>query len=228
MPSWEEIADQVVPSGTPAPGLATGPNRTRKRGDDLGASLGAALGASRFLECPAVVPTDSADTVWQGREMTSEAGNYYYIDRAVSSYDPQNGDLTTRLEAALKHPPSRALEGLSSSDMLFCDIETTGLASSEPLFLIGTLRFIAGEGRLQLYLARDPKEEKAVLAAFSKVISGKTLITFNGPRFHRFACQRLLQRSGNRGPSQHLPESQAASGGLEARLPLPAAPELVV
>lgn len=183
MPSWEEIADQIVPSGTPAPGLATGANRAQKRGRDLGASLGAALGASRFLECPPADPKDSADTIWQGREMTSEAGSYYYIDRSVSSYDPQNGDLTTRLEAALKHPPSRSLEGLSSSDMLFCDIETTGLSSAEPLFLIGTLLFISGEGRLQLYLARDPSEEKAVLTAFSKVVSGKTLITFNGKSF---------------------------------------------
>lgn len=183
MPSWEDIANEIVPAGTPAPGLATGEHRTRKRGGDLGASLGAALGASRFLECPPVKPTDSADSIWQGREMTSDAGDYYFIDRAVSSYDPQNGDLTTRLEAALKNPPSRALEGLSSSDMLFCDIETAGLSSSEPLFLIGTLLFIGGQGRLQLYLSRQPNEEKAIISAFSKVVGGKTLITFNGKSF---------------------------------------------
>jgi uncharacterized protein YprB with RNaseH-like and TPR domain len=87
------------------------------------------------------------------------------------------------LNRALQNPPSKYLDGLGTNDLLFVDIETTGLSASEPLFLIGTLRFVDEEARLQLYLARDLNEEKAVLTAFGRATRGKTLITFNGKSF---------------------------------------------
>lgn len=181
MSSWEEIANQVAPAGSPPPsGLATGAFRGKKgaRGN-----LGDVFGVSRTLECPPAAPNDAADTVWGGREEQSQSGPFYFIDRPVTAYDEQGSSLAERLENALQNPPSQWLDGLSTRDLLFCDIETTGLSASEPLFLIGTMTFESDLPRLQLYLARDLDEEKAVLSAFGTKLRGKTLITFNGKSF---------------------------------------------
>ena len=180
MASWEDIANEIAPKGQETGALATGARRGQngKRGN-----LGDVFGVSRYLEPASVQKTDSADSVWGGREETAPSGNYYFVDRAVTNYDDLATNLTARLTKALDNPPSRWLEGLSPADLLFCDIETTGLSAANPLFLIGTMRFLEGEPRLQLFLARDFDEEKAVLEAFSKTVRGKTLVTFNGKSF---------------------------------------------
>jgi len=180
MASWEDIANEIAPAGTQSGALATGARRG-SRGQK--GNLGDVFGVSRYLEPTPVQKTDSPDAVWGGREESATSGPYYFVDRSVVSYDSQAGTIQARLEHALQNPPSRWLEGLTPSDLLFCDIETTGLSAANPLFLIGTMRFIGGEPRLQLYLARDLDEEKAVLEAFSKVVRGKTLVTFNGKSF---------------------------------------------
>ncbi len=182
MSSWEEIADQIAPMGAPAPGLATGANRRRKTGD-AGSAIAGALGAERFLESPRVPANAAPDAAWNGVEMSGGNGPFYLVDQPTTFFDPCSADLRTRLEAALTNPPSRWLEGLAPEDLLFCDIETTGLSSAEPLFLIGTMRFVGKEPRLQLYLARHPNEEKAILEAFGAHLRGKTLVTFNGKSF---------------------------------------------
>ncbi|RYX83456.1 hypothetical protein EON83_14815 [bacterium] len=180
MASWEDIANEIAPNGQDSGALATGARRGR---DNKRGNLGSVFGVARYLEPAPVQRTDSADAVWGGEQATTAAGNYYYIDRDVTSYDDLAANLSSRLSKALENPPSRWLDGLTPSDLLFCDIETTGLAASNPLFLIGTMQFIGDEPRLQLYLARDFDEEKAVLEAFSKVVAGKTLVTFNGKSF---------------------------------------------
>jgi uncharacterized protein YprB with RNaseH-like and TPR domain len=182
MASWEDIANEIAPTGAPVTGLATGANRGRKTKIE-GGSLAQVLGANRFLECPAVAKTDGPDTIWGGREESNEAGSYYFIDRAIVEYDSQNAGLLSRLQCAMANPPSSFLEGLAPEDLLFCDIETMGLSSSEPLFLIGAMRVVKGELRLQLFLARTLDEEKAAITAFSKIMRGKTLVTFNGKSF---------------------------------------------
>ena len=182
MSSWEEIADQVAPNGAPAPGLATGAQRKRKTGD-LSGAIGGALGAQRFLEPPALRLDALPDEAWNGAEMWGASGAFYQIDQPTTFFDPQSNGLRARLENALKNPPSSWLDGLAPEDLLFCDIETTGLSSAEPLFLIGTMRFIEGDARLQLYLARHPNEEKAILEAFGAHLRAKTLVTFNGKSF---------------------------------------------
>jgi uncharacterized protein YprB with RNaseH-like and TPR domain len=181
MSSWEDIANEVAPLGAPPPaGLATGARRGKngKRGN-----LGEVFGVSRYLECPPASPGDGPETVWGGWEEQTRDGNFYFIDRAVTAYDAQGENLGQRLEKAMQKPPSSWLEGLSTSDLVFCDIETMGLSSSQPLFLIGTMIFVNGAPRLQLYLARDLMEEKAAIAAFGAKLRGKTLITFNGKSF---------------------------------------------
>jgi len=138
---------------------------------------------SRYLECPRAVPGEGPETVWGGWQESGRDGDYYFIDRAVTAYDEQGALLGQRLERALQNPPSRLLDGLGAGDLIFCDIETTGLSSANPLFLIGTMVFGESGPRLQLYLARDLNEEKAVLSAFGARLRGKTLVTFNGKSF---------------------------------------------
>jgi uncharacterized protein YprB with RNaseH-like and TPR domain len=180
MASWEDIANEIAPAGAESGALATGARRG-SRGQK--GNLDSVFNVSRTLEAAPVAKTDSADSVWGGREEMATSGKYYFVDRGVTSYDAQAETLNARLESALKNPPSRWLEGLDASDLLFCDIETTGLSASNPLFLIGTMRWVEGEPRLQLFLARDLNEEKPVLEAFAKVVRGKTLVTFNGKSF---------------------------------------------
>ncbi|PQV65186.1 putative RNase H superfamily protein [Abditibacterium utsteinense] len=181
MSSWEDIANEVAPPGTETPpALATGARRGKagKRGN-----LGEVFGVSRYLECPPAARGDAPETVWNGWQESGRDGNYYFIDRAVTAYDSEGENLGARLQNALKNPPSSWLEGLSLEDLIFCDIETTGLSSANPLFLIGTMIFVESQPRLQLYLARDLNEEKAILSAFGSKLRGKTLVTFNGKSF---------------------------------------------
>lgn len=71
----------------------------------------------------------------------------------------------------------------SSQDILFVDIETTGLAYT-PLFLIGCLTCTDANFILSQFLARDLTEEKAVISLFLEYIEQKHLIvSFNGTRF---------------------------------------------
>ena len=74
-------------------------------------------------------------------------------------------------------------EQASAADLLFFDIETTGLGST-PLFLIGTMAVDGGELAIRQYLARDYAEEIAVLRFFlGELASRRILVSFNGKSF---------------------------------------------
>lgn len=72
----------------------------------------------------------------------------------------------------------------AARDAALLDIETTGLWFGQPLFLVGVL---AGEGEglcLRQYLARDFREESAVVQAVLRELSQyPLLLTFNGRKF---------------------------------------------
>ena len=186
--SWEEIANEVTSVPTErGRGLATGAMR--------GASVGSAqteVAAPRWLPSPAapraiLCSTFAPDTLLhealQGEEKQCDIhGAHYLISRNASNYDQAFADLSTRLNRVLESESFPVLSGANVEDLLFVDIETTGLSSSVPLFLIGALR-LDGEPRLDLFLARDLPEERALLAAFGQLAEGKTLVTFNGKSF---------------------------------------------
>ena len=68
-------------------------------------------------------------------------------------------------------------------DLLFLDLETTGLGSS-PLFLVGTMVWDAGGLVVRQYFARDYSEERAAVACFLRLAEGrKLLVSFNGKSF---------------------------------------------
>lgn len=79
-------------------------------------------------------------------------------------------------------------------DLVFLDLETTGLCPSLPLFLVGLL--YAAEGGLHLvqFLARRFEEERAVLAAVAAELPRfKAIVTYNGRSFDLpYLAGRLL------------------------------------
>ncbi len=186
--SWEEIADEVAVSQVGhTRGLATGAMR--------GASVGSAKtevaaprwlaepAAPRAILCPPFAPDIPLHQALQGEEKNCEVnGAHYLVSRAARDYDAAFADLSQRLHQVLESESFPVLSGANVEDLLFVDIETTGLSSSVPLFLIGALR-MDGEPRLDLFLARDLPEERALLAAFNQLAEGKTLVTFNGKSF---------------------------------------------
>lgn len=71
-------------------------------------------------------------------------------------------------------------------EVVFLDIETTGLSSTCPLFLVGMLRLSSSEDGLELtqVLARDYDEEAAVLKrTCGDILGAKAIVTFNGKSF---------------------------------------------
>jgi len=171
--SWEEIANEVVPSGARTGGLATGAMR---RGKPARPSL-------YHIPCPPVGERQALDEALSGAgAFHPQHGSYYRIRRAPHSYHASYADLEDRLRAALRHSGSMRLCGARLEDVLFLDIETTGLSSETPLFLIGVLCFDEGPC-LEFFLARGEAEERAALAAFCERCAGRNLVTFNGNSF---------------------------------------------
>lgn len=69
-------------------------------------------------------------------------------------------------------------------DLVFLDIETTGLWASQPLFLIGLLYYRDDQIIIKQYFARHYSEEKAVLAAANELLQQfKVVVSYNGKRF---------------------------------------------
>ncbi|MHB9131655.1 MAG: ribonuclease H-like domain-containing protein [Armatimonadota bacterium] len=68
-------------------------------------------------------------------------------------------------------------------DVLFFDLETTGLGQM-PLFLIGAMTWEQGELVIRQFLAREYREEAAVIQLFLEMAAEKRFfITFNGRSF---------------------------------------------
>jgi len=72
---------------------------------------------------------------------------------------------------------------LRPRDVLFLDLETTGLGSG-PLFLIGTMRWQGGRLVVSQYFARDYAEERPAVSMFlDAATDAKLLVSFNGKSF---------------------------------------------
>jgi hypothetical protein len=78
---------------------------------------------------------------------------------------------------------SNALRLPDPEDVLFLDLETTGLGAT-PLFLIGTMACEGGELVVRQYFARDYSEEAAVIALFlTDAAAKRLLVSFNGKAY---------------------------------------------
>jgi len=126
-----------------------------------------------------------------GVEVDSERGKAFVISNRVDDVDKVEL-LSKRFsdEIAVKDSPLCqriasvcSTEELTPHDIIFLDIETTGLVNS-PLFLIGTMVWEMDGLEIRQYLARNYAEEAAVISLFVKDCAPKKLlITFNGKSF---------------------------------------------
>ena len=126
-----------------------------------------------------------------GEACHPQRGRFYLLTTDVAQIE--NGDtLNSRFPAELANPASGLCERLqrsidpglvSSSDIIFMDIETTGLSSS-PLFLIGIMTWGEVGFQVHQYFARNYAEEAAVIATFlDRCLPAKLLVTFNGKTY---------------------------------------------
>lgn len=175
MSSWEEIADEVAPRSTRPRGLATGAHRRMAQV--------CAPSAPRIIAPPPFPPGANLQTALRGAGRAGAAGEYFHICHAARNFDSGFDDLSTLLARATEYLASKTKDGASPRDLLFFDIETTGLSSGTPLFLIGAMHQGQNEAQLDLFLARDFSEERAAIAAFLELVGDRTLVSFNGISF---------------------------------------------
>lgn len=179
MSSWEEIANEIVPDKARARGLATGAHR-RPEGARILPPF-----KKHVVRAPDCGPDTPLQIVLQGENCETEKGAFFHVERAAREFDEGYFDLSKLLGNAIEVVEHKTQEKTRAGDLLFLDIETTGLSSSVPLFLIGSLHAgnDAAGSKLELFLARTQSEERAAIAQFLQLVEGKTLVTFNGKRF---------------------------------------------
>ena len=127
----------------------------------------------------------------QGEEIENEHGRFFLVSDTVSG-SSRHGHRNIReafdfdMTAAGMLANNPLISEFTSSDALFLDTETTGLAggTGTMAFLIGLGWFEKGHFHVRQILARDFSEEKAALFYLSQIASSKKfLVTFNGKAF---------------------------------------------
>lgn len=132
------------------------------------------------------------DAAVDGVETThGSKGKAYVVTTCVADLDDACA-LNSTFEEKLATPGSSLCQQLTPvcdpetvepADVVFMDIESTGLGSS-PLFLIGAMVWSPNGFEARQYLARNYAEEAAVIGMFAELCaSKKLLVTFNGKSF---------------------------------------------
>ncbi len=126
-----------------------------------------------------------------GVEATHNGRQYFLVSSRVEHLE-RGPKVECALKTATERPTSGLrgrvsascdLDELSLDDMIFMDIECTGLGAT-PLFLIGTMEWAGGGLEVRQFFARDYSEEAPVIASFVEACIGKKLlVTFNGKSF---------------------------------------------
>ena len=104
-----------------------------------------------------------------------------------------------RIEKALTQPvPSDIYTIGAPEDVLFFDIETTGLsARSAGLYLIGMLTYTDKKWTLLQFFCEDVADEPSVLQAFFELLrTKKTLISYNGDGFDIPFLRHMVEQYG--------------------------------
>lgn len=142
--------------------------------------------------------TDGCDIVCledaiNGCHANAPAGpGYYHIELAAGELDSEATRVHRRFVSLTGHPDAQAVERLSCvcqaeriapDEIVFLDLETTGLAST-PIFLVGTMECACDGFVFKQYFARDYSEETSILAAISnRLKDARLMVTFNGKSF---------------------------------------------
>jgi uncharacterized protein len=126
-----------------------------------------------------------------GCEIENEHGRFFLVSNIVRGSSPHGHrnireafDFDMTAAGMLANDP--VIGSYTSSDALFLDTETTGLAggTGTMAFLIGLGWFEEGHFQVRQILARDFGEEKAALTYLKEIAARKKfLVTFNGKAF---------------------------------------------
>jgi uncharacterized protein YprB with RNaseH-like and TPR domain len=136
---------------------------------------------------PPVRKTPAVPVDWPGRSVVTPLGSYFFAEyRYAPEWRHGRSALAKFLEASPLPDFLEVADGTSPTEMVFMDIETTGLAGGA-----GTLAFLVGTGSfddegfiVRQYFLPDPSGEAAMLeAALGEMESAKSLVTFNGRVF---------------------------------------------
>ncbi len=129
--------------------------------------------------------------ILSGEEIENEHGRFFLVSDLLSGAS-RHGHRNMReaydfdMTAAGMLANNPILGEYTSSDALFLDTETTGLAggTGTMAFLIGLGWFEEGHFQVRQILARDFGEEKAALTCLQEIAARKKfLVTFNGKAF---------------------------------------------
>ena len=129
--------------------------------------------------------------ILEGCEIENEHGRFFLVSDVVSG-GSRHGHRNIReafdfdMSAAAMLANNPLISEYSSSDALFLDTETTGLAggTGTMAFLIGLGWFEEGHFHVRQILARDFGEEAAALTYLKEIAARKKfLVTFNGKAF---------------------------------------------
>jgi len=136
------------------------------------------------------------DEVAKGSEIQTDAGQFFMIDLSMDELLPGSGDgfrahyVKVINEVSVANVPSDphntfdALVPAKPEDVIYVDIEATGLTAGTPLFLIGVLGYWNGDLRVQQLLARDYTEEPALLSYFANMLArSDVVVSFNGKTY---------------------------------------------
>lgn len=109
-------------------------------------------------------------------------------------------------QATLALPPQMARDfraDVAANDLLFFDLETTGLGSSEQTypFLIGAAGADGSSALLSTWFADTPASEEDMLRAFIAMAENKVLVSFNGKSFD---LPLVIRRAEKYGIAQRL------------------------
>jgi len=164
----------------------------------------------------------------EGAEATCAAGGrFYHIERSVSPAEPESGDLLGDLAralgllATLQHKAGQEPPVATPDDLLFLDLETTGLGSS-PVFLIGTLECRGSAIVAHQFLARNYAEEAPILRRFIEQAADRPVfVSFNGKSFDVPYLRMRSMATGVRfiEPGHHLDLLHHARRVYRDRLP---------
>lgn len=163
-------------------------------------------------------------------------GQHLVVPISVDSIWPEGERLVAIRHAHLQSLPATELaEGMAPfvsampDRAMLLDLETCGLGGAA-LFLIGLLRRVDGRLTVELLLAKNYAQERAVLEALWQRIDGElgqqidTLVTFNGKSFDwptvlDRSRRHLLQKSRKLQAPNHVDVLHPARRRWKAKLP---------
>lgn len=142
---------------------------------------------------PLAGPPVLLDQAVPGRQRLCPLGQpAFVVTSPASAIEGNWGQLSPAFAAALadpNHPLHRHIPGqcgpgpLAPEDIIFLDLETTGLNTGN-VFLVGAMLWLDGQLTVEQFFARDYAQERAIVSLFHQAALGrKLLVTFNGKTF---------------------------------------------